>query len=88
MVCANCHREIHNPHSTIQNIKELIEKHEIDIKIKQETYKRNRPSKYKFTLDEVNKKRLECSNWEEVADFYDMSISTLKRHRKELKNKK
>ena len=88
LVCSNCHREIHNPQSTIQNIKEMIEKHKIDVQIKVETHKRNSPSKYKFTLEEVEKKRLECSNWQEVADFYDISISTLKRHRQELKTKK
>ena len=86
MVCANCHREIHNPHSTKQNIQNLIKIHQNKVEIKQETNKRNKPSKYKFTLKEVEEKRLECSNWQEVADFYDISISTLKRHRSELKN--
>lgn len=86
MVCANCHREIHNPHSTSDNIKKMIEEHNIKLQVKQETLNRNRPPKYKFTLEEVEAKRLECSNWQEVADFYDISISTLKRHRKDLKN--
>ena len=87
MVCANCHREIHNPQSTVQNIQELIQIHNIKVQIKQETYKRNRPTKYKFTLEEVEAKRLECSNWQEVADFYNISLATLKRHRQELKDK-
>ena len=87
MICANCHREIHNPHSTKDNIQKMMEIHRDKVLIKMETYKRNRPSKYKFTLEEVEEKRLECSNWQEVADFYDISISTLKRHRRELKDK-
>ena len=58
LVCSNCHREIHNPQSTIQNIKEMVEKHKIDVQIKVETHKRNRPSKYKFTLEEVEKKKI------------------------------
>jgi len=41
---------------------------------------------YKFTLDEVNAKRKECNSWEEVANFYKMSLSTLKRHKKDLEN--
>lgn len=87
MVCANCHREIHNPQSTLENFKKLMEVHKENVKIKMETYKRNRPSKYKFTLEEVEKKRLECKSWKEVAKFYNINISTLKRHMKELKNK-
>lgn len=87
LVCATCHREIHNPNSTLKDFQKLMEIHKEKVNLKKETYRRNRPSKYKFTLEEVDKKRLECTNWQEVADFYDISISTLKRHRQELKNK-
>ena len=87
LVCATCHREIHNPQSTLEDFKKLMEVHKEHVILKMETYKRNRPSKYKFTLEEVEKKRLECKSWKEVADFYNINISTLKRHRKELKNK-
>lgn len=85
MVCSNCHREIHNPHSTIEHLNLLIQQHTAHIELKKETSKRNRKSKYKFTLEEVEAKRLECANWQEVADFYNISLATLKRHRQELK---
>lgn len=82
LLCANCHREIHNPQSTPQNLNKLIEKHNFDIEIK----KRNKTkSKYKFTLEEVENKRKEFNNWKEVADYYNISLATLKRHRSELK---
>lgn len=81
LLCANCHREIHNPHATPENLEKLIKEHEFKVEIKKQNTKKN---KYKFTLEEVNKKREECKNWQEVADFYGISLATLKRHRKEL----
>lgn len=81
LVCANCHRELHNPQSTPENLKVLIEKHNFNVEIKKKQTKKN---KYKFTLEEVNQKRKECKDWSEVADFYGISLATLKRHRKEL----
>jgi hypothetical protein len=86
MICANCHREIHNPHSTSENLNRLIQLHNVKTELKKETSKRNRKSKYKFTLEEVEARRLECTSWQEVANFYNMSLATLKRHRQELKN--
>ena len=88
LVCANCHREIHNPHATFENTHKLIEQHNFKIDIKEQVYKRRREYKYKFTLEEVEAKRLECNNWQEVADFYGISLATLKRHRKALQEKK
>ena len=85
MVCSNCHREIHNPHSTIEHLNQLIQLHNTKIELKKETSKRNRKSKYKFTLEEVEAKRLECASWQEVANLYNISLATLKRHRQELK---
>lgn len=81
LVCANCHRELHNPQSTPENLNTLIEKHNFNVEIKKKQTKKN---KYKFTLEEVNQKRKECKDWNEVAKFYDISLATLKRHRKEL----
>lgn len=86
MVCANCHRELHNPHSTIEGINNLIQQHNFKLELKEKTYNKKRGSKYKFTLEEVEAKRLECNNWQEVADFYGIGLATLKRHRKELKD--
>ena len=86
MICANCHREIHNPHSTFENLNHLIQLHNVKTELKKEVSKRNRKSKYKFSLEELESKRLECANWQEVANFYNISLATLKRHRQELKN--
>lgn len=83
MVCANCHRELHNPQSTPENLKKLIELHKQNVELKKAV---TREKKYKFTLEEVERKRKECKSWQEVADFYEMSLSTLKRHRTELQN--
>ena len=80
-VCANCHRELHNPQSTPKNLQQLIDNHKYNIEIKKTINKKN---KYKFTLEEVNSKRKECKDWKEVADYYGISLSTLKRHKKEL----
>lgn len=79
-VCANCHRELHNPQSTPENLLKLIKNHKYGTEIKEHKTKK----KYKFTLEEVNLKREECKNWQEVADYYHISLATLKRHRKEL----
>ena len=84
LVCANCHRELHNPQSTFDNINKLIQLHKSNVQLKNECNKKGE-YKYKFTLQEVEAKRLECNNWQEVADFYGISLATLKRHRKELK---
>ena len=81
LVCANCHRELHNPQSTPENLTKLIELHNYKVEIKKKQTEKN---KYKFTLEEVNSKRKELKNWEEVADYYGISLATLKRHRKEL----
>lgn len=81
LVCANCHRELHNPQSTPENLTKLIESHNYKVEIKKKQTEKN---KYKFTLEEVNSKRKELKNWEEVADYYGISLATLKRHRKEL----
>lgn len=83
LVCANCHRELHNPQSTPENLKKLIELHKQNVELKKAV---TREKKYKFTLEEVERKRKECKSWQEVADFYEMSLSTLKRHRTELQN--
>lgn len=81
LVCANCHRELHNPQSTPENLTKLIELHNYKVEIKKKQTEKN---KYKFTLEEVNSKRKELKNWKEVADYYGISLATLKRHRKEL----
>ena len=86
MICANCHRAIHNPHSTPENLNHLIQLHNIKTELKKEVSKRNRKSKYNFSLEELESKRLECANWQEVANFYNISLATLKRHRQKLKN--
>lgn len=85
-LCANCHRELHNPQSTPENLAKLIELHnyKVEIKKKQTKKKQIKKNKYKFTLEEVNSKREELKNWKEVADYYGISLATLKRHRKEL----
>lgn len=80
-VCANCHRELHNPQSTPENLQKLIENHKYNTEIKK---KQTRKSKYKFTLEEVLEKRKEFNTWQEVADYYNISLATLKRHKKEL----
>ena len=84
LVCANCHREIHNPHATFENTYKLVEQHGLNMEVKESIHKRRREYKYKFTLEEVDAKRLEYNNWQEVADYYGISLATLKRHRKEL----
>ena len=81
LVCANCHRELHNPQSTPEKLKELIELHNYNVEIKKKQTKKN---KYKFTLKEVLEKRKEFNTWQEVADYYNISLATLKRHKKEL----
>ena len=83
ILCANCHRELHNPQATPENLNALIEAHNYNIEIKAQKVKRN---KFKFTLEEVNNKRKECKDWKEVADYYGISLATLKRHRKELES--
>lgn len=80
-VCANCHRELHNPQSTFENIQDLIKKHSDDLKFKTK-------DKYRYTLQELNDKRSEMNTWQEVADYYNVSLSTIKRHREELKQQK
>ena len=40
LVCANCHREIHNPQSTPENLKVLIEKHDFNVEIKEKQIKK------------------------------------------------
>ena len=81
LVCANCHRELHNPQSTPENLTKLIELHNYNVEIKK---KQTKKSKYKFTLEEVLEKRKEFNTWQEVADYYNISLATLKRHKKEL----
>ena len=81
LVCSNCHRELHNPQSTPEKLKELIELHNYNVEIKKKQTKKN---KYKFTLEEVLEKRKEFNTWQEVADYYNISLATLKRHKKEL----
>ena len=85
LVCANCHRELHNPQATIEYLEKAIEEHKDLIQIKQTKAK---GCKYKFTLEEVNSKYEELKSWQLVADFYNISISTLKRHRLELSKQK
>lgn len=89
LVCANCHREIHAGIVNIDNYEQLIEE-TTNKNFKTEEFESctntNNLKKYKFTLEEVEAKRLECNNWQEVADFYGISLATLKRHRKELQN--
>lgn len=81
IVCSNCHRELHNPDSTTESLLSLINKHEVTLDIKQ---KARVEKKYKYTLEELNIKRKELGTWQAVADYYQVNISTLKRHRKEL----
>ena len=81
VVCSNCHREIHNPQSTVQNINQLILQHQEKLQLKSNA---NKGKKYKYTLEELNNKRNELSSWQEVADFFNVSLSTIKRHKKEL----
>lgn len=81
LLCANCHRELHNPQSTIKNLEETIQKHKDIIKDKKTKAK---GCKYKFTLEEVNAKYAELKSWQLVADYYKISLATLKRHRTEL----
>lgn len=81
MICANCHREIHNPESTFISLNKLINLHQETLEIKQIA----RPRKiYKYTLEDLNNKREELGTWQAVADYYQVNISTIKRHRKEL----
>lgn len=77
LVCSNCHRELHNPQSTPENLQKLIGNYEYNMEIKKK-------QKYKFTLEEVLEKRKEFNTWQEVADYYNISLATLKRHKKEL----
>ena len=80
-LCANCHRELHNPQSTPENLQQLIDKHQYEVEIKKSNRKSN---KYKFSLEELLDKRKEMNNWSEVAEYYGISLATLKRHKKEL----
>ena len=81
LVCSNCHKEIHNPQSTPENLQKLINRHKVNLDIKKQQAKHN---KYKFTLEELLSKRNEFNNWGEVAKYYGISLATLKRHKKEL----
>ena len=81
LLCANCHRELHNPQSTPQNLNKLIKEHNFKIKLKSINKTK---TKFKFTLEELENKRKEYNSWKEVADHYNISLATLKRHRKEL----
>lgn len=82
-LCANCHRELHNPQSTPENLQQLIDQHQYKIEIKKSN-KKKKSNKYKFSLEELLDKRKEMNNWNEVAEYYNISLSTLKRHKKEL----
>lgn len=82
LVCANCHREIHSNLINLENYNTSI-----TCEINKNDFNQLSKSKYKFTLQEIESKRLEYNNWQEVADFYKISLATLKRHRKELQNK-
>lgn len=81
LVCANCHREIHNPDSTIEVLQSLVQKHNVKMEIKQIQRTKRR---FKYTLEELNAKKEELGTWQAVADYYQVNISTIKRHRKEL----
>lgn len=80
-LCSNCHKEIHNPQSTLENLENLIKLHNDSVQFKKTISKK---SKYKFTLEEALKKREELGTWEKVAEYYNISLATLKRHKKEL----
>ena len=80
-LCSNCHKEIHNPQSTLENLESLIKLHDDQVQFKKTISKK---SKYKFTLEEALKKREELGTWEKVAEYYNISLATLKRHKKEL----
>ena len=62
-------------------MEETIQKHKDIIKDKKTKAK---GYKYKFTLEEVNAKYAELKSWQLVADYYKISLATLKRHRTEL----
>lgn len=81
MVCSNCHRELHNPDSTTESLISIINQHNNTLTIKQ---KARAEKKYKYTLEELNIKKEELGTWQAAADYYQVNISTLKRHRKEL----
>jgi len=78
LICANCHREIHNPLATFENIERILEEHNKKI---------SKPKEFPYTLEELLQKRSECNNWEEVAKFYGVSLATIKRHKKILEEK-
>ena len=59
----------------------MIDKHQYEIETKKSNRKNN---KYKFSLEELLNKRKEMNNWSEVAEYYGISLATLKRHKKEL----
>lgn len=81
LVCSNCHREIHNPESTLEKLQESVKLHNYKLEIKQQN---RQQKKYKYTLEDLNSKKEELGTWQAVADYYQVNISTLKRHRKEL----
>ena len=84
-LCSNCHKEIHNPQSTLENLESLIKSHNDSVQLKKTISRTiNKRSKYKFTLEEVLKKKEELETWKKVAEYYNISLSTLKRHKKEL----
>ena len=80
LVCANCHREIHNPESTQETLQTYVNKHKDNLDIKKQKSKKrvNTPS-----INEIECKYKELKNYAEVAKFFNISLSTLKRRIKE-----
>lgn len=80
LVCANCHREIHNPDSTQEILQTYVNKHKDNLDIKKQKSKKrvNTPS-----INEIECKYKELKNYAEVAKFFNISLSTLKRRIKE-----
>ena len=80
LICANCHREIHNPDSTQEILQTYVNKHKDNLVIKKQKSKKrvNTPS-----INEIEYKYKELKNYAEVAKFFNISLSTLKRRIKE-----
>ena len=82
LLCANCHREIHNQDSTKENLEKILSKRNERI---HETRNQKYRDKIPFTYDELYKSYSILKTWDKVAKHYNISISTLKRYRNKIK---
>lgn len=79
LICSNCHREIHNPNSTLDILNTFIEKHNKNKEIKKLDSKRKIPLP---SLEEIEEIHLHLKKYEKVAKYFNVSLSTLKRYLK------